>query len=104
MLMHVPVFVALLHQLMGPADELEPVKLVELINHLAAVEPAGPPGAGLPGENIVRIAPHHIAKGSIVRNLLVPINQPDLINGAYIRGKASVDAEHRILNQRSNGQ
>lgn len=79
---------------MGPADELEVVEVVELVDHLGAEQPAGPAGAHFPVEDVVGVAPHHVAEGAIVGYFYLTINQSDLIDGGDVGGEPAVDAKH----------
>jgi hypothetical protein len=78
------VFVALLHQLMRAADELESVDLNELVGNLPAKQPAGAARRHLPRLNLLRIGPHQVAERALVRNLLVATNGSNLIQRSHI--------------------
>ena len=51
------------------------------------------PGADSPALSVLRIGPQEIAHGTVVGDLLLPINRADLIEGLDGGGKTTVDAE-----------
>ena len=63
---------------MGSADQLEAVDAVKLGRHTSPEQPACPSGADSPGVDILRIAPHQVAEGALVRDLAHPLNGPHL--------------------------
>lgn len=76
---------ALLHKLMGTANQLQIIDLAKLRGDLGAKQPASTTGANLPSFNFFRVRPHEVAEGTLVGNFLVPRNGPDLIKGSNVR-------------------
>jgi len=66
-------------QLMSSADQLEVVGIHKLVGHLLSKQPASPPGGHSPVVNFLRVRPDKVTEGSLVGDLLVPLNQPDLV-------------------------
>ncbi len=69
---------ALLHQLVRPADEVQPVDAVEFRGDLAAKQPPGTSRADRPGLQVLRVAPHEVAEGALVGDLAHPLYRPHL--------------------------
>ena len=49
-----------------------------------------------------RIAPHHVAVDPLMRDLLLTLDEPDLINRSNIRREAAVHAKDLAINRRRN--
>jgi hypothetical protein len=88
--------VTLLHQLVGPGNETQPVVVVELVDHFRSEQPAHAPVVLRPPLDVLRVRPHQISKGPFSRYLLKPVYLPDLIKSVDIRRQPSVDAEYVI--------
>jgi hypothetical protein len=87
-------------QLMRPGQTFQGIDLMKFVRDALAKEIACPPRTQLPRRrNVLRIAPHQIAKGAFVGNFLIAINRPDLIQGSNIRTQTSVDAEYLFVDQ-----
>ena len=85
--------VALVDELMCPGDQLQPVDVVELGGDFVAEQPAGAAGADGPGFHLLRVAPHQVAEGAFVRDLLCARDHTNLVEGADFRGQAAVHTE-----------
>mmetsp|Transcript_3560 Transcript_3560/g.6810 ORF Transcript_3560/g.6810 Transcript_3560/m.6810 type:complete len:278 (+) Transcript_3560:505-1338(+) len=98
------VLVALHHQLMRARDQLDCVCRVELRNHVAAEEVAGAARAEAPAVNILRVGPHEVAHGAVVRNLLLAVDDPYLVERVDRWRQAAVYAENLVLDERREGE
>lgn len=114
--------VALVHQLVSAADQLQVVDVNELkqrergsaaggggagstgrsgylVGDLGAEQPAGAAGADGPGVHVLRVGPHQVAERPLVGNLLVPLDGPDLVQSLDVGRKSAVDAEDLLIYQ-----
>lgn len=80
---------------MCSADKVEAVHVVEFLRHLRPEEIARPSRADEPGvSDLLRVGPHHVAKGALVRYLLVALDRANLAAG---EGRVKYRrASHRI--------
>ena len=69
---------ALLHELVRAADQGEAVDVAELRGDLAAKQPPGAARRHRPGLDVLRVAPHQVAEGALVRDLAHPLYRPHL--------------------------
>ena len=68
---------------MRPADEIQAVQVVELLRHPGAEQIARPAGADEPRvSDVLGVRPHHVAERSLVRDLPVTLDGPDLASTA----------------------
>lgn len=66
---------------MRPTDEIQPVKMVELLRHLRAKKIPRTSGADQPRvPDLLGIRPHHVAECSFVWYLPVALDRTDLAN------------------------
>ena len=72
---------------------------VYLLCDLGAEEPAGAPRTDGPGLYVVRVAPHEVAEGSLVRYLLLSVDGAHLVESAQVGREAAVDAQHALVDQ-----
>ena len=79
---------------MSASNRLQAVYVVELGGDLVPEEPAGAARADGPRVDVFRVAPHEVAKGSLMRNLLRPRDDADLVDRPNLGGKAPVDAKN----------
>lgn len=70
-----------------------------LIGDLCSKQPASSSRADGPRVHIFRIRPHQVAKRSFVRDLLVPLNGSDLVQGLNVWGETSVDTQDLFIQQ-----
>lgn len=68
-----------------------------LVGDLGPEEPARPAGADGPRVHVLRVRPHQVAEGAFVRDLLVPLNGPDLVQGLDVWGEASVHTQNLLV-------
>jgi hypothetical protein len=66
-------------ELVGAGDETEVVAFVKDGDNVTAKKVAGTARRQSPSLEFFRVTPHEIAHGSIVRDFLFPINDPNLI-------------------------
>lgn len=79
---------------MSTCDEIEPIDVVEFRSDLVSEKPSCTTWADSPRFDLVRIAPDKIAKSTLVRDLLSPGNNSDLINGSDFGAETTVDTEN----------
>ena len=91
--------VTLMDELMSSADKLEIVVAEELCGHLGSKQPAGPAGRHRPALYLLRVGPNQVTECSLVGDLLVPLNQPDLVEGPDLWGEAAVDTEDLTVDE-----
>lgn len=96
--------VALLHQLMRSANQLQLVDTHKLVGGVGTKQPASTTRANLPALDILGIRPHQVAESTLVGDLLVAVDGSDLIEGLDIRRKTAVDAKNLTIDQSSKGQ
>ena len=82
---------------MGTCNELEAVNVVELSSDLVAKEPACATWADSPRLDIFGIAPHQVAKSTLVRNLLGASHHANLIDGPDLGAQATVHTEYLAI-------
>lgn len=99
-----PELVAFLHQLVGPRDQVQPVDVAEVVGDLRPEHPAGSPGVDGPVLDVFGIRPHQVAEGALVRDLNLPIDGTDLVDGLDLGAEAAVDAEDLVVDDGSQGQ
>ena len=96
--------VPLHHQLVSPADHLDVVGGVELADHVAAEEVAGPSGRDSPPLSVLWVRPQEVAHRTVVRNLLLPVDGPDLVEGLDAGTEAAVNTEDLAVNDGREGE
>ena len=89
---------------MGPADQFKVVFVQELVCDFRPKEPAGAPGTHSPVVHLFGVRPDQVAEGALVRDLLVSINEPDVVQSANFRAESTVDTQYLLVNQSSHGQ
>mmetsp|Transcript_20571 Transcript_20571/g.52340 ORF Transcript_20571/g.52340 Transcript_20571/m.52340 type:complete len:241 (-) Transcript_20571:499-1221(-) len=94
------VLVALHHKLVGARDEVDGVGRVELRHHIATEQVPRATGGEPPAINVLRVGPHEIAHRSIVRHLLLAVDDADLVERVDGGGEAAVHAEDLVLDDR----
>ena len=75
-----------------------------LLGDLGAEEVASTARADGPVLDIVRVGPDEVAKRTLVRDLLVAVDRPDLVDGGHVRREAAVHAKDPAVNQRCHRQ
>jgi hypothetical protein len=64
---------------MGSGYKIDMVDFVELGHHISTEEISRASGRETPSLDVLRIRPHEIAHGTVVRNFLFAVNYTDLI-------------------------
>ena len=82
---------------MRATDQLDAVELIELFSDLRAKLPARSSLADGPGLDICWVRPHQVGERPLVRDLLLPLEQADLIDRGEVRGKPSVYTENTAI-------
>jgi hypothetical protein len=96
-----PHLIALINELMSTRNEFEAVNVIEFGRNLVSKEPTRATRRNSPRLNILRVAPHQVAEGSFVRDLLGTGNDPDLVNRTNLRAQSTVHAEDLAINDSS---
>mmetsp|Transcript_21021 Transcript_21021/g.45841 ORF Transcript_21021/g.45841 Transcript_21021/m.45841 type:complete len:313 (+) Transcript_21021:273-1211(+) len=96
--------VSLHDQLVRPGNEIEAVSVVEFGHNVRAKEVAGPPGGNPPAVDFFRIAPHEIADGSLVGDLLPRIQVAYLIERVDAGGQSGVHREYAVVDDRAQAE
>lgn len=89
-----PVDVSLLDQLMSTGNQVKSVDMAEVIGDLRSEDPTSSSGIDGPIFNVLRVGPHEIAERTLMRNLNLPINGSNLINGLYFRAESTMNTKH----------
>ena len=93
-----PILITLLNQLVSPDHQIQPIDLIELLNHSLSKQPASPSIRHNPSVNIVRIRPHQITIRSFMGNLNISLYSPNLIDGSDMGTQSSMDAKNLLIN------
>lgn len=89
---------------MRAGDQIQPVDMVELIHHLTPKNPSSPTRGHRPAADVLRIAPHEIAKRAFVWDFLYAVDGPDLVDGADLWAEAGMDAEDLVVDERGDDE
>ena len=89
-------------QLVSPADELQVVVGEELCGHLGSEQPASTTGRNGPALHLLWVRPDQVTESSLVRNLLISLNQPDLVQAPDLGRQAPVDTEDLAVDEGSD--
>ena len=89
---------------MRTRDEVDVVPFVEHGHDVAAEEVSGTTGGYAPSDDLLRIAPHQVAHGAVVGDLLLPIDDAYLIERVDARAQSAMDREYAILDNRAQAQ
>ena len=87
-----PEYVPLLHQLVRPHYQAHLVQQVELVHHLVPEYPPRPPRVPAPGLDVLGVRPHQVSQRSLVGDLLLPVQQPHLVEGGQVRRQPPMHA------------
>ena len=89
---------------MSPADELQVVVGEELCGHLGSEQPASSTRGDGPALHLLRVGPDQVTEGPLVRDLLISLNQPDLVQGPDLGRQAAVDTEDLAVDEGRDGE
>lgn len=104
---HVPVLrpvVALHDELMCTCDEGQAVVVVERLGNVLAERVSGTTGGDAPAATVVGVGPQEITHGTLVRDLLDPVESPDVVEGVDAGGKTAVEAEDLVVDESGEGE
>mmetsp|Transcript_10129 Transcript_10129/g.20593 ORF Transcript_10129/g.20593 Transcript_10129/m.20593 type:complete len:302 (-) Transcript_10129:249-1154(-) len=96
--------VAVADQLVRSHDELEAVRVDELLAHVLAESVARPTGGDTPARPLVRVTPKQVAHRTLVRHLLEPRQLVDVADGVQAGRQAGVGAEELVVYDGGDGQ
>ena len=85
---------------MGPCNQSQPVVVVEGLGNILPKSIACSSGTYPPSTPVIGITPEQIAHRPFMRDFLDPVDPSYVVQGVYARGKASVQAEYLIVNER----
>jgi len=91
-------------ELMGSCDERETVDFVELLYDIGTEQVPRPPWTHPPPVHVLRIAPHQIAHGTLVRNFVTSIQFPHVIQRIQTRTQSGVQAEDGMFDEGREGE
>lgn len=94
-----PVEMSIKDELMGSTDEIESIDMVEVGDDLVTEEPAGSSHIGRPSSDVIRIRPHKISIWSFHGDFLSSVDGSYLVDGDYLFGETSVDAENSVIDE-----
>eukprot|EP00216_Chloropicon_sp_CCMP2111_P002954 CAMPEP_0198234436 /NCGR_PEP_ID=MMETSP1446-20131203/457_1 /TAXON_ID=1461542 ORGANISM="Unidentified sp, Strain CCMP2111" /NCGR_SAMPLE_ID=MMETSP1446 /ASSEMBLY_ACC=CAM_ASM_001112 /LENGTH=362 /DNA_ID=CAMNT_0043915217 /DNA_START=63 /DNA_END=1152 /DNA_ORIENTATION=- len=86
-------------ELVCPGNELDAIDVVELLADVAAEEVAGTSRAEAPSRHVLGVGPKQVAHRSLVRDFLLPVDAPDLVQRRDVGRKAAVDSQHDAIHE-----
>ena len=89
---------------MSPGHQSQTVGVVERLRDVLAEGVARPPGRDSPATSVVRVGPEEVTHGTLVRNLLQPVQGSDVVQGVDTRRQTAVEAEDLTVNQSCQGE
>ena len=87
------------YQLVSSGHQSEAVGVVECLRDVLSEGVSRPPGRDSPSTSVIRVRPQEVTHGSLVRNLLEPVQSSDVIQGVDTGGKTAMQAEYLAVNQ-----
>jgi len=96
--------VPLHRQLVGSGDEVDGIIMSERFGDIGSEKEASSTRRKTPARNIIRIGPEQVAHGSVMRNLLLSIYSPNLIDSLQHRTQAAVDAKDAAVDDGAQGE
>jgi hypothetical protein len=82
---------------MCPADQVQSIVPIELLDDISAKEPSRASVAYLPPSDFLGVAPHEVADGPFRGDFLAAGEASDLGNRADVGRKTAVEAEGRVF-------
>lgn len=86
------------HELMRTGDQLEAIRMVEILRYVLSEGEAGTSRRDTPSMTLVRIRPQQVTHRTFVRNLDLPVDLTNLLQRVKVRRQASMEAEDFVLN------
>ena len=101
-----PELVALHDELMGASNEADAINVIEFRGDLSAEQPSGTARGNRPGlaGQVLRVRPHEIAERTLVRDLLLSINESNLVEGLDLGRQAAMHAVNFIFDDSADGK
>ena len=96
--------VSLHDQLVGPGHQVQPVAVVERLGDVLTEGVARPAGRYSPASAVIGVGPEEVAHGTLVWDLLEPVQGPDMVQRVDAGREAAVQTEYLAVNQRGQGQ
>lgn len=96
--------VAVHDELMGSGDELQVVRMVELLRDVLAERVAGTTRRDTPAASVIGVGPEEIADGTLVRNFHEAVELSNLVESVDAGRETTVEAEDVTLDDRSQRQ
>ena len=87
------------YQLVSPGHQSQAVGVVESLRDVLAEGVSRPPGRDAPASSVIRVGPEEVTHGTLVRNLLQPVQGSDVIQSVDTGGQTTVQAEYLTVNQ-----
>lgn len=78
---------------MCAGDQTNVVYLVKFLGHFRAEEPAGTTRGHSPRLDLLRVGPHEVTEGALVRDLHFAVDESNLIERLNLGRKSAMDAE-----------
>ena len=94
----------LVDQLMRPCDQLETIDMIKLAGHFIPKQPPSPSRTNRPSPHIFWVTPDQIAEGTLMWYLLCSCNDSYLIQGPYLRRKATMYTEDLPIDDRAEDE
>eukprot|EP00754_Rhynchopus_humris_P030098 Rhum_TRINITY_DN15258_c13_g1::Rhum_TRINITY_DN15258_c13_g1_i1::g.148201::m.148201 len=91
--------VSLHHQLVRPCNQLNLVRRVELLHHVASEEVTCSTRRQTPSVDVLRVGPQQVAHRTVVRHLLLAVEGADLVQCVDGRRQPSVHGQHLVLDE-----
>ena len=82
---------------MRPRNQGQSIRVIELLGNVLSKRVAGPSGTDPPPAPVIRIGPQQIAHRSLMRDLLDPIQLPDLVQTVQTGRKTSMKTENLVF-------
>jgi hypothetical protein len=89
--------VAFHDKLMSTGNQLDVIDFVEFGYNITAEQVAGAAGRETPALNVLRVTPHEVTHGALVRNFLLAVDHANLVQGVDCGGQTTMDAEDLVV-------
>lgn len=99
-----PVLEAIHNKLMSTSNQVNVVNVVELRGNLGSKKPSSTTRRQSPGLDVLRVGPHQVAEGTLVRDLHSSLEKSDLVKSFYIGRQSTVNTEDLALNNGSDSE
>ena len=91
--------VSLHDQLVGPGHQVQPVAVVERLGDVLTEGVASSAGRYSPASAVIGVGPEEVTHGTLVWDLLEPVQSSDMVQRVDTRGEAAVQTEYLAVNQ-----